>query len=271
MSGWLHFGALLLYATATAMLAISFARSHRRLPALAVGVLGGGLLLHAWALAQYWAEWGEPPLVGLGPSLSFLAFLVGVGTLIASTLGHAGTVGLVLVPVVALLAGVSTSVGVTPTGEPQAFRGVWFALHVVFAFVGYVGLTVAFAAGLMYLLQFRELKSKHFGAIFRFFPPLETLDRLGRRGLLVGFPFLTLSVLLAWVWTARFAAGGAPGSLKLAWVILSWVVFLAALLARLGGGRQGHRGAVASVVGFVVVVLIYVVLRVQTSQGGAFL
>ena len=32
----------------------------------------------------------------------------------------------------------------------------------------------------MDLLLFRELKSKHVGAIVRFFPPLETLDRLGR-------------------------------------------------------------------------------------------
>src|SRR5690606_6513296 len=143
-------------------------------------------------------------LVGLGPSLSTLSLLVGLGAVTASTLGHARTVGLVLVPVVAALQGVGLGMGIVPTGEPLAFRGVWFALHVLFAFVGYAGLTVAFAAGLMYLLQFRELKSKHFGAIFRFFPPLDTLDRLGRQGLLVGFPFLTLAVVVSWAWTARF-------------------------------------------------------------------
>jgi HemX protein len=271
MSGWLHFGALLLYGMATALLAISFARNDQRLPTLASVVLGVGLALHAWGLAAFWAEWGELPLVGLGPSLSSLAFLVGVGTLIASTLGHAGTVGLVLAPVISLLTGVAVAVGVVPAGEPMAFRGVWFVLHVVFAFVGYVGLTVAFAAGLMYLLQFRELKSKHFGAIFRFFPPLETLDHLGHRGLLIGFPFLTLAMLLGGAWTVRFTGVADPGNTTLVWVVLSWVVFLVALLVRLGGGRRSHRGAVASVVGFVVVVLIYLVLRVQTTHGGTFL
>jgi HemX protein len=144
-------------------------------------------------------------------------------------------------------------------------------LHVVFAFVGYVGLTVAFAAGLMYLLQFRELKSKHFGAIFRFFPPLETLDRLGRRGLFVGFPFHTLALVLGWAWTARFHGLAAPDGYKLVWVILSWVVFVVAILARLGGGRPSHRGAVASVVGFVVVVVLYLLLRAQLPDQGTFL
>lgn len=271
MTGWAHLVALLLYGAAAVLMAVSFARNDRRLPAIASGVLALGLVLHAWALSHFAAEWGELPLVGLGPSLSTLAFLVATGTLIASTLGHARTVGLVLIPVVVLLVGVAVGVGIAPTGEAGAFQSVWLVLHVVFAFAGYAGLTVAFAAGLMYLLQFRELKSKHFGAIFRFFPPLETLDRLGRLGLIVGFPFLTMALLVAWAWTTRFQQVAAPGIDKLAWVIVSWFVFAVALAARLGGGRPSHRGALATVVGFVVVVVVYLVLRVQSTHGGAFL
>lgn len=271
MTIWLHLLALALYAVAAVILAISFARDERRLPAVARGILAGALVVHAWALVQYSFVWDELPLVGLGPSLSSLGLLVGLGTLIASTFGHATTVGLVLVPLVTALMGVAALVGVEPTGEAPTFRGGWFMLHVVFAFVGYVGLTVAFAAGLMYLLQFRELKSKRFGAIFHFFPPLETLDRLGRRGLLIGFPFLTIALLVGWAWTTRFDATVAPGNPKLLWVILSWVVFLVALLARVGNGARSQRGALASVLGFILVVIIYVVLRVQGSHGGAFL
>jgi HemX protein len=271
MTEWLHLGALVLYAVAAVLMGISFARNDARLPLVASSSLGLGLLLHGWALFHFSAVWRELPLVGLGPFLSTLALLLGIGTLIASTLGHALTVGLVLIPVVVLLVGVATAVGVAPAGDPNAFQSIWFVLHALFALVGYVGLTVAFAAGLMYLLQFRELKSKHFGAIFRFFPPLETLDRLGRLGLIVGFPFMTLALLVAWAWTARFQAVTAPGNGKLVWVIVSWFVFVGALAARLGSGRRGHRGALASVLGFVVVVIVYLVVRVQSSHGGAFL
>jgi HemX protein len=270
MTGWLHFAALMLYGVATALLGVSFARSDQRLPRLAGFVLAAGLTVHAAGLAAYVSLRGELPLVGLGPSVSTLGFLVGLGTLIASTFGHARTVGLVLVPLVALLTGIAVGVRVEPAGEPIAFRGAWFALHVVFAFIGYAGFTVAFAAGLMYLLQFRQLKGKHFGAVFRFFPPLDTLDRLGRSGLLLGFPFLTIAVLVGWAWSSAFA-GGAPGDLKLVWVFLSWFVFLAALLARSGGSRRSEVGAAASVVGFAIVVLLYVVVRVQASHAGAFL
>jgi HemX protein len=271
MTVWLHLIAFAQYGIAAAMLAISFVRDTGRLTGVARGILGLGLAVHAWALVVFTLRWAELPLVGLGPSLSTLAFLVALGTLIASTLANATTVGLVLLPLVTALVGIASAVGVRPAGEPGDFQNVWFVLHVVMALAGYAGLTVASAAGLMYLLQFRELKSKHFGAIFRFFPPLETLDRLGRRGLLLGFPFLTLAMIVGWAWSARFDAAPSPGSPKLTWVILSWFVFLAALLSRYGSGRRSQRGALVSVVGFVVVVVLYVVLRSQTAQNGAFM
>jgi ABC-type transport system involved in cytochrome c biogenesis permease subunit len=174
-------------------------------------------------------------------------------------------------PLVALLTGSALLVGLEPAGEPVAFQSGWFVLHIVFAFIGFSGLAVAFAAGLTYLLQHRQLKSKQFGAIFRFFPPLDTLDRLGRQGLLVGFPFLTLAVLLGWAWTANFAGSIEPGNPKLVWVVLSWLVFLSALLAGSGKGRKGERGALASVIGFVVVVVLYVIVRTQSAIPGSFL
>lgn len=271
MIEWLHVAALLLYGTAAALMGVSFARGDRRLPAVAAALVAVALVVHGAALALFTSRWGELPLVGLGPSLSTLAFLVGLGTLIASAPGTAGTVRLLLIPVVVVLGVVATAAGLVPADEATQFRGVWFVLHVVFAFLGYVGLTVAAAAGLMYLLQFRELKSKHFGAIFRFFPPLETLDRLGRRGILLGFPFLTLAVIVSWAWTARFRGVAAPGSPKLAWVVVSWMVFVVAIMARAGGGRQSRRAALASVIGFVVVVIVYLVLRVGAAHDGAFL
>jgi HemX protein len=268
MTHGLHILALAQYAIAAGLLGYSLARGGRQLPRVALGVLVLALAVHAWALVVFTLTWSELPLVGLGPSLSTLAFLLALGTLITSTVTRASTVGLVLLPVVTMLVAVATAVGVQPTGEAGDYQSVWFVLHVVLAFLGYVGLTLAFAAGLMYLLQFRELKSKHFGAIFRFFPPLETLDSLGRKGLLYGFPFLTLAMLAGWGWMTRFGAPEGPGSLKLTWVILSWVVYLVALLARYGGGRRSQRGALASVIGFVVVVVLYVVLRAQEPGTG---
>ena len=195
MIEWLHLAALLLYGIGAAITGVSFARGGRRLPGGAVIAVLLGLVTHGAAMLAFTSRWGELPLVGLGPSLSTLAFLIALGTVAVAVPARAGTVGLVLFPVVVVLGAVGLAMGMRPNADAAHFHSVWFVLHVVSAFLGYAGLTVAAAAGLMYLLQFRELKSKHFGAIFRFFPPLEVLDRIGRWGILAGFPFLTGAVL----------------------------------------------------------------------------
>jgi len=267
----LHAVALALYAFAALLFVASLVREASRLSPFATATAGAAAATHAAALAVFLSQWGELPLVGLGPSLSTLAFLIAVGSLIVSLAGRVGPVGLVLVPVVALLVGTALLVGIEPVGEAQTYQSVWFVLHVLLAFVGYAGLTMAFAAGLMYLVQFRQLKDKRFGAIFRFFPPLDTLDRIGARSLLVAFPALTVALLLATAWVASFPEPVAARNPHIVWGVLTWGVILAALLARSTGGRRGHRGALASVVGFVVVVLAFLLLRVYSPQSGAFL
>jgi HemX protein len=268
----LHVVALAFYALAAALLGVSLARSARRLPAAATACLGGGVVAHGAALAAFATAYGELPLVGMGPSLSVLALLVAIGSLLLATLGRTGPLGLVLVPVAAALAGVAEVAGLRPADHEMAFRGPWFVLHVVLAMVGYAGLTVAFAAGLMYLLQFRELKGKRFGAVFRFFPPLDTLDVIGRRALMVGLPFLTVALLLGWAWAERFGLAMEAGNPKIVWGVITWIVFVAALIARAGeGAARARRGALVSVVGFAVVVAAYVLLRAAESSGAGFL
>ena len=264
----LHAVALTGYAFAAGLLAVSFARGGRDRVSGLVAVLGIALLAHASSFAMYLADWRELPLVGIGPSLSVLAFLIALGSLGVAVFGGLGPLGLVLLPLVVLVGGIAAWMGIEPSGQPLAFRGPWFAMHVVLAFLGYAGLALAFAAGLMYLLQFRELKSKRFGAVFRFFPPLDTLDRVGQRALLAAFPALTLGLVLGWAWTFRFAGSLEIRNPHVLSGVLAWVVIALALAARAGRGRQGHRAAVASVFGFAVVVVSYVLFRVQSPEAG---
>jgi HemX protein len=266
----LHLAALAVYLIAAAIFLLSLRQADPRLPARGSLLAAGGAVLHLAALAAFHRQWGELPLVGIGPVLSSLALLIVAGALTAAALSRATALGLIPVPAAALLVFAALLLGVRPGGEPTTFQGPWFTLHVLLAALGYVGLTVAFAASLMYLLQFKQLKRKRFGAIFRVFPPLETLDRLGERALLAGFPFLTLALVVGWAWLVRFETAPTPGNPHLAWGVLSWLVFLAALAARRlpHGGARG--GALMTVIGFALVVAAYVVLRAPAA-GRAFL
>lgn len=229
----------------------------------------GGLGLHAAGVAVFTARYGELPLVGLGPSLSTLALLTAVSLLMAGALEEARPLGVVLLPFVALLTGAALLLGIAPGGEQLRFSGVWFLIHVVPSLLGDAALALAAAAGLLYLLQFRELKTKRFGRMFRFFPSLETLDRVGHAALVTGFIALTLGLLAGTAWVARFGADGVTS--KFAWGVLTWLVFATALLARRRGVIGDRRGAAVAVVGFLVVVVAYVALRLAVPSGRLFL
>jgi HemX protein len=264
--------ALVLYLGASGALAASFADGRGVAPRTGAAMAKAAVVLHGAGLVAFTARYAELPLVGLAPSLATLAFLIAVFLFAATIAAESRPVGLVLVPLVALLLAVALVLGVAPTGQPMAFRGLWFSLHVLLAFVGYAGLTLAFAAGLLYLLQFRELKGKRLGRVFRFFPSLPVLDTMGRRGLAVGFPALTLALLLAWAWTVRFHRTLAVTDPQVIWGILTWMAFAVVFALRaVQGPATERRAAAASVAGFVVVVVAYLVLRVFMAGGRVFL
>jgi HemX protein len=267
----LHGLALVLYLLATGVLARSLVDG--RPPAVRIGttVTGGAVAIHAAALTAYAISFTELPLVGLAPSLATLGLLIGSFLLVSCVFRDSVPLGVVLLPLVALLLGVALVIGIAPAGDPIVFQDLWFSLHIVTAFIGYAGLALAFAAGLLYLLQFRELKSKRFGRMFRFFPALDTLDKIGRKALVIGFPALTVALLLGWAVMVRFERSFTGLEPHVIWAVLTWIISLPALAARFGGAGRDRRGALASVLGFLLVVVTYMVLRLSAAEGGAFL
>lgn len=269
----IHFLALFLYIGAFIYWSRALWRGGEgRATGIAFALAATGVAVHALALTLYTLGSGELPLAGLAPSLSTLALVIGVGLMGTLVLGEASRVGIVLVPLIVVLEGTAAFMGVTPrTGPPLDFQGVWFSLHVTLAFAGYGGMAVAFAAGLLYLIQFHELKGKHLGRLFRFLPPLATLDRLVRTGISVGIICLGLALILGWAWTVRFRGTFQVWDPKVAWGVFSWGMLVAALVFRLGAGRKERRGALAAVVAFGIVVVTYVVLRSTGVHEGFFL
>lgn len=268
----IHAGALVLYVAAGVLWLHSLVSGGgKRAESVAPWVVVAAVAVHAVALVRYAVRYNALPLVGLSPSLSSLALVLGVSLVALLALGEAKRVGLLVIPLIVILEGSALAVGVRPAGEALAFRGPWFAMHVTLAFVGYAGLAIAFAAGVMYLMQFHELKTKRLGRVFRFVPPLGTLDRLGRTALAIGFPALTVSLVVGWAWTVQFGRPMGVKDPQVIWGVLTWLVFLAVLVARGSGGERSRRAALTAVVGFGVVVVSYLLLRVTLVAGGTFL
>ncbi|MSR37113.1 MAG: hypothetical protein EXR95_10830 [Gemmatimonadetes bacterium] len=239
---------------------------------LAAWTAAAGVAVHVAALTSFALAFGELPLVGLGPSLSMLALLTGVGLVAALALLEGERVGIVLLPLAILLQATAVAAGIRPSGVAPDFRGGWFILHASLGLAGVVGVALAGASGWLYLAQFRELKAKRMGRLFHFLPPLATLDRLGRVGSRTGFVLLTLSLALGWAWTVRFLGTMGQDEAEMWWGLFSWLAILAAIVARgMGEGPAERRSAWANSLAFVLIAAGYLLLRLSARPGAGFL
>jgi ABC-type transport system involved in cytochrome c biogenesis permease subunit len=256
----LHLVALALYALATALALAPFMGFRRTPRTLAIAFPCAGAAAHVVALAQL-------PLVGLGPALSMLAFCLVLLQLASERLLRGSAVSFFAAPLATGLVGLAVLSGLSPGTEialaAPAGRDAWLILHVSLSVLGLALMALAFIAAALYLLQFRELKARRFGQVFQLFPPLERLDQLNRFALVAGFPALTLGLLLAVGYGARFSGGAGlhVAKAQLVWGLFTWVVLGWAVWVRVVRNWGGRRAALASIAGFSAVLLVYVALK----------
>ena len=268
----IHLIALILYLAAFLLWLRTLMAGARGGGSVAPWIAAAGVLAHLVAVMRYTLDFRELPLVGLGPSLSMLALLTGIGLLAALAVREGERVGIILLPLAIVLQSIALAAGIRPSVAGVDFRGAWFVLHAGLGLAGVVGIALAGSSGWLYLAQFRELKAKRMGRLFHFLPPLATLDRLGRVGARMGFVLLTLSLALAWAWTVRFRGTFGQDEAEMWWGVFSWLAVLAAIVARgLGEGPPERRAALANSIAFLAIAAGYLLLRLAARPGAGFL
>jgi cytochrome c-type biogenesis protein CcsB len=132
---------------------------------------------------------------------------------------------------------------------PALQNNLLLSVHVATAIVAYGSFTIAFAAALLYLIQ---PEGGRWGL-----PKPAVLDEIGYRAIVVGFPFLTLVIVLGAVW-ADVAWGRYWGwDPKETASLVTWFIYGAYLHARVMRGWRGNKAAILLIVGFAATLLTY--------------
>jgi HemX protein len=276
--GLLHFLAMIVvlsllvavacYACAAALAVTPLARPIGPPVQGVVTALGVGVLAHLVALVATGYAAHEVPIEGLGPALSVAGLTLAVVLLLAESWARDVILSLIGAPLAAGVTAAAVFLGWQPAGQPRGAQGAWLVSHVAVSFIGIAALATAAAAGALYLVERRELKSRRFGSVFRSFPPLDTLDRVNHLSALVACVALTLGMALAASYTIAYDQ---TAGIQVVWGTVAWLA--AALLAgaRQLGGWQARRAALASTVAFAVVIASYFAARALASRPGYFL
>jgi HemX protein len=263
-----HFLAITLYLGAAALAAAPFARPVQAPVRGVTTLIGLGVVAHVVGLLDFVRDHGQAPLTGLGPALSFAALLVAVLLLTVEVVAREVSLTLAAAPLAAALAAVANISGFAPAAIASGAQGAWLVAHVALSFLGIASFATAAAAGVMYMVERRELKARRFGAIFRFFPPLETLDRVNHLACLAGGAALTVGVAIAVAYSVEFRTVSLP---QIIWGLAAWAALTVIALGRALGGWQARRAAVVTCASFAAVVLLYLALRMTGATDGGFL
>lgn len=151
--------------------------------------------------------------------------------------------GLVTLPVALGLMAYALSIPSTVEPlVPALQNSLLLTVHVAVAIVAYGSFTIGFAAAILHLVQPDEGR---WGL-----PRPAVLDEIGHRSVVVGFPFLTLTIVLGALWAdvawGRYWAWDPKETASL----VTWLIYAAYLHARLVRGWRGRRAAALLAVGF---------------------
>ncbi len=156
--------------------------------------------VHVVYLALSGVSYRHIPLANTWESLTFIAWAVALVYLVLEWQMRDRATGVFLLAGVLFLQMLSTAFITHSREVPAILRSPMFGIHVTTAMIGYVALAVSAVYGVMYLLQYRQLKRKHVGLLFQRLPNLETLSRLNVRALALGWTALTVAILAGTVW-----------------------------------------------------------------------
>lgn len=188
------------------------------------GTWAGALNLLSWLVVSAYLVWGCRPRYGL---LGLAVMPVALGLLLLAWAGG----------------------GTGVEGADQA--GAVLALHVALVLAGFAAFTVAAAMAGLYLRQERWLKRRDVTVLRLRVPPLEALDRLASRVVLVGLALLTAGMAVG---LARL--GRDDLDLTVAVTLVVWALYGVALLLRSEGVVRGRRLAWLYLAGFGLVAVV---------------
>jgi cytochrome c-type biogenesis protein CcsB len=132
---------------------------------------------------------------------------------------------------------------------PALQQSYLLTAHVASAVIAYGTFTSGFAAAVLYLIQKRKN--------FSWMPGVDQLDDMSYRAVVVGFPFLTLLIILGALW-ANIAWGKYwSWDPKETASLVTWLFYVAYMHARLIRGWKDSRAAILLIIGFAAVLFTF--------------
>jgi ABC-type uncharacterized transport system permease subunit len=189
-------------------------------------LIAAGFILQTSFLSIRGHAIGRCPLTNLFEVLVFLAWSVALIYLLVGPAYRLSLMGAFTAPLVFVI---QTLALFTPFDQPHRLRmpaNAWLELHASISLIAYGAFALACVAGVMYLVQERQLKTHQLHSVFYHLPPLTDLYSAITRLVWLGFALYTFGLI------AGFFTGQPLPIVKTGWAVGVWLFYGVILQAR---------------------------------------
>ncbi|MCU0587418.1 MAG: c-type cytochrome biogenesis protein CcsB [Syntrophobacteraceae bacterium] len=221
------------------------------------GVLLVGVLAHIVAIVARSVQVGHLAVSNSAEALSFFALILVSTYLFAQIRFQIRILGAFVSPIAVLFMLGSSLLPADIVPRTGLIKSAWVTLHVALLFSANALFAIAFSAGVMYLLQERHIKKKRIGHLYLRLPSLERLDRINYVCIVIGFPLMTLGLVLGFAYAGTVWPSLWSWDPKEIFAVVTWVIYAVLLHERLAVGWRGRRAAWLAIFGFSAVLVTF--------------
>ncbi|MBI5700508.1 c-type cytochrome biogenesis protein CcsB [Candidatus Saganbacteria bacterium] len=220
-------------------------------------ILSLGFILHTVSIIARTISSGRLPFSNLYESMTSFAWGIILIYLVIEFMYKLKIIGIIAVPIGFLAALYASTLNKSIETLMPALQSNWLLAHVSVAIVSYGVLAISFSTACLYLLK------EYFN--FKWLPKKEMLDDLTYKLIAFAFPFLTLVIITGAVWAEQSWGTYWSWDPKETWSLITWLVYLGYLHARLILGWKGKVAIWFALIGFVVVIFTYLGVNLLLS------
>ena len=247
-AGLYAIGALPIWQTLRAGSDLSLPRRQLLLTLTFVAALIHGFLL-------YYTVWQPSGLnFSISSAFSAIAWVVVVLYLIATLLQPVATLGVLVLPLAAVLI---LSAWLWPGKVLNTPGSSLQAMHIMIAMLAYSLLCLAAVQSLLLLILERNLRQRRGLTLVQALPPMQTMERLMFQMIGVGFVLLTATLITGAVFSETLFGKPFRFTHHMVLAVIGWAVYAILLLGRWRLGWRGRTAVRWTLTGFGMLVLAY--------------
>ncbi len=216
-----------------------------------------GFLFHTSGLFILFFTFGYLPVSSLPESLSLFAWTIVLAFIIFQWRFNIRVLGTFVSPLAVFFMLLSPAIPEHVGRQIPILKSVWVVVHISLVFLSNALFAIAFCAGIMYLIQEKQIKKGAFGLLFKRLPSLEKLDKANHVCLIIGFPLLTAGLITGFIYAGHVWRSYWHWDPKEIFAIVTWSIYAVLLHERLAVGWRGRKAAILAIVGFIAVIVTF--------------